>query len=77
MKAFLWFFECLFGHTKLLYFLFWLNCAIIAILSILEVKIFSFSQVHDDLRSFVLEIGTEEMPPQDVVNASEQVLLFL
>ncbi|KAJ0112595.1 hypothetical protein Patl1_00102 [Pistacia atlantica] len=34
-------------------------------------------KVHDNPRSFVLEIGTEEMPPQDVVNASEQVLLFL
>lgn len=31
------------------------------------------SQVHDDSRLFVLEIGTEEMPPQDVVDASQQV----
>jgi glycyl-tRNA synthetase len=34
------------------------------------------SQVNDDSRLFVLEIGTEEMPPQDVVDASKQVLLF-
>lgn len=31
------------------------------------------SQVQEDTRLFVLEIGTEEMPPQDVVNASQQV----
>lgn len=30
-------------------------------------------QLPDDPRLFVLEIGTEEMPPQDVVNASQQV----
>lgn len=34
------------------------------------------SQVHDDSRLFVLEIGTEEMPPQDVVDASQQVQLI-
>ncbi|KAI3434209.1 Glycine--tRNA ligase [Psidium guajava] len=31
------------------------------------------NKVQDLLRSFVLEIGTEEMPPQDVVNASQQL----
>jgi len=30
-------------------------------------------QVSEDPRSFIIEIGTEEMPPQDVINASEQV----
>ncbi|TQD70178.1 hypothetical protein C1H46_044292 [Malus baccata] len=30
-------------------------------------------KVHDDSRLFVLEIGTEEMPPQDVVDASQQL----
>ncbi|KAK6240112.1 hypothetical protein QUC31_005581 [Theobroma cacao] len=30
-------------------------------------------QVHHDPRLFVLEIGTEEMPPHDVVNASQQL----
>ena len=34
------------------------------------------SQVNDDSRLFVLEIGTEEMPPQDVVDAGQQVLFF-
>ncbi|XP_031277499.1 glycine--tRNA ligase, chloroplastic/mitochondrial 2 isoform X2 [Pistacia vera] len=34
-------------------------------------------KVHDNPRSFVLEIGTEEMPPQDVVNASEQLKDFV
>ncbi|KAG5054851.1 hypothetical protein JHK85_007361 [Glycine max] len=29
--------------------------------------------VHDHSRAFVLEIGTEEMPPQDVVDASKQL----
>lgn len=33
-------------------------------------------QVHDDSRLFVLEIGTEELPPQDVVDASQQVQLI-
>ncbi|XP_008232526.1 PREDICTED: glycine--tRNA ligase, chloroplastic/mitochondrial 2 [Prunus mume] len=32
-----------------------------------------FQQVHDDSRLFVLEIGTEELPPQDVVDASQQL----
>lgn len=31
------------------------------------------SQVPEDPRAFIIEIGTEEMPPQDVINASEQV----
>ncbi|XP_030463262.1 glycine--tRNA ligase, chloroplastic/mitochondrial 2 [Syzygium oleosum] len=31
------------------------------------------SKVQDVPRFFVLEIGTEEMPPQDVVNASQQL----
>lgn len=30
-------------------------------------------KVHDNERTFVLEIGTEEMPPQDVVDASKQL----
>ncbi|XP_057720661.1 glycine--tRNA ligase, chloroplastic/mitochondrial 2 isoform X1 [Arachis stenosperma] len=30
-------------------------------------------KVHDQSRAFVLEIGTEEMPPQDVVDASKQL----
>ncbi|KAI5423308.1 glycine--tRNA ligase, chloroplastic/mitochondrial 2 isoform X1 [Lathyrus oleraceus] len=30
-------------------------------------------KVHDHARSFVLEIGTEEMPPHDVVDASKQL----
>ncbi|XP_004515344.1 glycine--tRNA ligase, chloroplastic/mitochondrial 2 isoform X1 [Cicer arietinum] len=30
-------------------------------------------KVHDHARVFVLEIGTEEMPPQDVVDASKQL----
>ncbi|KAL5134483.1 Glycine--tRNA ligase, chloroplastic/mitochondrial 2 [Glycine soja] len=30
-------------------------------------------KVHDHSRAFVLEIGTEEMPPQDVVDASKQL----
>ncbi|KAK7286979.1 hypothetical protein RJT34_22367 [Clitoria ternatea] len=30
-------------------------------------------KVHDHSRAFVLEIGTEEMPPQDVVEASKQL----
>ncbi|XVF79751.1 hypothetical protein PTKIN_Ptkin15bG0014700 [Pterospermum kingtungense] len=30
-------------------------------------------KVHHDPRLFVLEIGTEEMPPHDVVNASQQL----
>ncbi|XP_010544354.1 PREDICTED: glycine--tRNA ligase, chloroplastic/mitochondrial 2 [Tarenaya hassleriana] len=30
-------------------------------------------KVPEESRSFILEIGTEEMPPQDVVNASEQL----
>ncbi|KAH9788677.1 glycine--tRNA ligase 2 [Citrus sinensis] len=32
-------------------------------------------KLPDDPRLFVLEIGTEEMPPQDVVNASQQVFV--
>ena len=31
------------------------------------------SQVHEDPRLFLLEIGTEELPPQDVASASQQV----
>lgn len=30
-------------------------------------------KVHDEQRFFVLEIGTEEMPPQDVVHAGQQL----
>lgn len=32
--------------------------------------------MHDEQRFFVLEIGTEEMPPQDVVHAGQQVISF-
>ncbi|XVF23815.1 hypothetical protein REPUB_Repub13aG0072000 [Reevesia pubescens] len=32
-----------------------------------------FGTVHHDPRLFVLEIGTEKMPPHDVVNAGQQV----
>ncbi|KAL0663695.1 hypothetical protein Bca4012_100532 [Brassica carinata] len=32
-------------------------------------------KVPEDPRSFIIEIGTEEMPPPDVINASEQVLV--
>ncbi|MCL7046918.1 hypothetical protein MKW94_006110 [Papaver nudicaule] len=31
------------------------------------------AKVSDDPRSFVLEIGTEEMPPHDVIDASQQL----
>lgn len=34
-------------------------------------------QVHEDPRWFVLEIGTEEIPPKDVVDASQQVWNYL
>lgn len=34
-------------------------------------------KVNDDSRLFVLEIGTEEMPPQDVVGASDQLKEFI
>ena len=34
------------------------------------------SQVNDDSRLFAFEIGIEEMPPQDVVDAGQQVLFF-
>ncbi|WCJ23023.1 Glycine--tRNA ligase beta subunit [Euphorbia peplus] len=41
----------------------------------------AIKKMHDNSRSFVLEIGTEEMPPPDVVQASQQlkdlVLLLL
>ena len=32
------------------------------------------SQVNDDSRLFAFEIGIEEMPPQDVADAGQQVL---
>ncbi|EEF50248.1 glycine--tRNA ligase, chloroplastic/mitochondrial 2 isoform X2 [Ricinus communis] len=38
-----------------------------------EVLDAAVKKVHDGPRSFVLEIGTEEMPPQDVVHASQQL----
>uniref|UniRef100_A0A2P2LYC4 glycine--tRNA ligase n=1 Tax=Rhizophora mucronata TaxID=61149 RepID=A0A2P2LYC4_RHIMU len=38
-----------------------------------EVLEASLKKVQDDLRLFVLEIGTEELPPQDVVHASHQL----
>ncbi|VVA89565.1 unnamed protein product [Arabis nemorensis] len=34
-------------------------------------------KVPEDPRSFIIEIGTEEMPPQDVVNASEQLRVLV
>ncbi|XP_048128782.1 glycine--tRNA ligase, chloroplastic/mitochondrial 2 isoform X2 [Rhodamnia argentea] len=39
----------------------------------LEVVDAALNKVQDLPRPFVLEIGTEEMPPQDVVNASQQL----
>ncbi|XP_039064036.1 LOW QUALITY PROTEIN: glycine--tRNA ligase, chloroplastic/mitochondrial 2-like [Hibiscus syriacus] len=38
-----------------------------------EVLEAAVKKVHRDPRSFVLEIGTEEMPPHDVVSASQQL----
>ncbi|KAL2319880.1 hypothetical protein Fmac_028849 [Flemingia macrophylla] len=38
-----------------------------------EVMEAACEKVHDHSRAFVLEIGTEEMPPQDVVDASKQL----
>ncbi|KAA3471495.1 glycine--tRNA ligase, chloroplastic/mitochondrial 2 isoform X1 [Gossypium australe] len=38
-----------------------------------EVLEAAVKKVHHDPRLFVLEIGTEEMPPHDVVNASQQL----
>ncbi|XP_010503435.1 PREDICTED: glycine--tRNA ligase, chloroplastic/mitochondrial 2 isoform X2 [Camelina sativa] len=34
-------------------------------------------KVPEDPRSFIMEIGTEEMPPQDVINASEQLRVLV
>ncbi|ESQ27628.1 hypothetical protein EUTSA_v10018047mg [Eutrema salsugineum] len=34
-------------------------------------------KVSEDPRSFIIEIGTEEMPPQDVINASEQLRVLV
>ncbi|KFK42585.1 hypothetical protein AALP_AA1G014500 [Arabis alpina] len=34
-------------------------------------------KIPEDPRSFIIEIGTEEMPPQDVVNASEQLRVLV
>ncbi|GER56882.1 glycine--tRNA ligase alpha subunit [Striga asiatica] len=34
-------------------------------------------KVSTEPRTFILEIGTEELPPNDVVNACNQVLKFL
>ncbi|CAA7042671.1 unnamed protein product [Microthlaspi erraticum] len=34
-------------------------------------------KVPEDPRSFIIEIGTEEMPPQDVINASEQLRVLV
>ncbi|EOA26130.1 hypothetical protein CARUB_v10019555mg [Capsella rubella] len=34
-------------------------------------------KVPEDPRSFIIEIGTEEMPPQDVTNASEQLRVLV
>ncbi|XP_022156973.1 glycine--tRNA ligase, chloroplastic/mitochondrial 2 isoform X2 [Momordica charantia] len=34
-------------------------------------------KVHEDTRWFVLEIGTEEIPPKDVVDASQQLKTFM
>ncbi|XP_028790391.1 glycine--tRNA ligase, chloroplastic/mitochondrial 2, partial [Neltuma alba] len=38
-----------------------------------EVLVAAVDKVHDQSRAFVIEIGTEEMPPQDVVDASKQL----
>ncbi|XP_061374276.1 glycine--tRNA ligase, chloroplastic/mitochondrial 2 isoform X2 [Gastrolobium bilobum] len=38
-----------------------------------EVVEVACEKVHDHSRAFVLEIGTEEMPPQDVVDACKQL----
>ncbi|KAJ4951783.1 hypothetical protein NE237_028615 [Protea cynaroides] len=38
-----------------------------------EVLEAALKKVQDDAKVFVLEIGTEEMPPQDVVDASQQM----
>ncbi|KAI9094510.1 hypothetical protein K1719_026630 [Acacia pycnantha] len=38
-----------------------------------EVLVAAVDKVHDQSRPFVIEIGTEEMPPQDVVDASKQL----
>ncbi|KAL1192819.1 Glycine--tRNA ligase, chloroplastic/mitochondrial 2 [Cardamine amara subsp. amara] len=34
-------------------------------------------KVPEDPRSFIIELGTEEMPPQDVINASEQLRVLV
>ncbi|CAN8239953.1 unnamed protein product [Cochlearia groenlandica] len=34
-------------------------------------------KVSEEPRSFIIEIGTEEMPPQDVINASEQLRVLV
>lgn len=34
-------------------------------------------KVPEDPRSFIIEIGTEEMPPPDVINASEQLRVLV
>ncbi|XP_038874263.1 glycine--tRNA ligase, chloroplastic/mitochondrial 2 isoform X2 [Benincasa hispida] len=34
-------------------------------------------KVHEDARWFVLEIGTEEIPPKDVVDASQQLKIYM
>ncbi|XP_022973888.1 glycine--tRNA ligase, chloroplastic/mitochondrial 2 isoform X1 [Cucurbita maxima] len=34
-------------------------------------------KVHEDARWFVLEIGTEEIPPKDVVDASQQLKTYM
>ncbi|XP_054784109.1 glycine--tRNA ligase, chloroplastic/mitochondrial 2 isoform X2 [Prosopis cineraria] len=38
-----------------------------------EVLAAAVNKVHDQSRAFVIEIGTEEMPPQNVVDASKQL----
>jgi hypothetical protein len=43
----------------------------------LSLLIREFSLQTDAPRTFVLEIGSEELPPQDVVSAVSQVTFFL
>lgn len=44
--------------------------------TLIKKKKFHVMQVSTDPRLFVLEIGTEELPPNEVVNACKQVHTF-
>ncbi|OMP07663.1 Glycine-tRNA ligase, alpha subunit [Corchorus olitorius] len=50
-----------------------LQSVLVILVACAEVLEAAAKKVHHDPRLFVLEIGTEEMPPQDVVNASQQI----